>query len=404
MDIIEKFLRKVSYKFPKGYPDINDEQDISLIENLLSNLGVDFKFNNLIFEVTDRQISKNTKLAIDYIIQNTDTGFKTQSDTQRLGNPNKVSSDDFKVIINKLFNPEDIQIHGPRSGPNPSSKFDMYEFDTKLFDRVRIILSGGGNAGEQYEAEFFKTAKELAGEPNESLPQNLQTLYSELGIDNTKLGSDNIQSFRAGDTKRSLSPEGPQDIGKTISDLDITYNGNTYYISLKNKQGSGIYSGGNIPWIYEKDGKIIYDPTKFNTKISSGFLFKIFNIDSEKIAKGLNDYINKTGEVTDWENVNIDTGLFKNLLASSLGFGYYYVKESGKEDVKVIPLLTAKDALDAVGTIKNTQIKYPSKDTKQVTIKIDTESEIFGPSQYILTIRNTSGKVLPLSLRISKVK
>jgi hypothetical protein len=75
MDIIEKFLRKVSYKFPKGYPDINDEQDISLIENLLSNLGVDFKFNNLIFEVTDRQILKNTKLAIDYIIQNTDTGF-----------------------------------------------------------------------------------------------------------------------------------------------------------------------------------------------------------------------------------------------------------------------------------------------------------------------------------------
>jgi hypothetical protein len=404
MDIIEKFLRKVSYKFPKGYPDINDEQDISLIENLLSNLGVDFKFDSLIFEVTDRQISKNTKLAIDYIIKNTDKGFKTQSDSQRLGNPNKVSSDDFKVIINKLFNPEDIQIHGPRSGPNPSSKFDMYEFDTKLFDRVRIILSGGGNAGEQYEVEFFNVAKELAGEPNESLSKNLQTLYSKLGIDNTQLSSDDIQSFRAGDTKRSLSPEGPQDIGKTISDLDITYNGKTYYISLKNKQGSGIYSGGNIPWIYEKDGKIIYDPTKFNTKISSGFLFKIFNIDSEKIAKGLNDYINKTGEVTDWENVNIDTGLFKNLLASSLGFGYYYVKESGKGDVKVIPLLTAKDALDAVGTIKNTQIKYPSKDTKQVTIKIDTESEIFGPSQYILTIRNTSGKVLPLSLRISKVK
>jgi hypothetical protein len=404
MDIIEKFLRKVSYKFPKGYPDINDEQDISLIENLLSNLGVDFKFDSLIFEVTDRQISKNTKLAIDYIIKNTDKGFKTQSDSQRLGNPNKISSDDFKVIINKLFNPEDIQIYGPRSGPNPSSKFDMYEFDTKLFDKVRIILSGGGNAGEQYEAEFFKIAKELAGEPNESLPQNLQTLYSKLSIDNTQLSSDDIQSFRAGDTKRNLSPEGPQDIGKTISDLDITYNGKTYYISLKNKQGSGIYSGANIPWIYEKDGKIVYDPTKSNSSPSNKLLFKIFNIDSEKIAKGLNDYVNKTGGTTDWENVNINTSLFKNLLASSLGFGYYYVKESGKGDVKVIPLLTAKDALDAVGTIKNTQIKYPSKDTKQVTIKIDTESEIFGPSQYILTIRNTSGKVLPLSLRISKIK
>ena len=27
MDSIEKFLRNVSYKFPKGYPDINDPKD-----------------------------------------------------------------------------------------------------------------------------------------------------------------------------------------------------------------------------------------------------------------------------------------------------------------------------------------------------------------------------------------
>ncbi len=42
----------------------------------------------------------------------------------------------------------------------------------------------------------------------------------------------NIESFRTGDTKRNLDPKGPQDIGKTISDLDINYGGKTYYISL----------------------------------------------------------------------------------------------------------------------------------------------------------------------------
>ena len=44
MDIIEQFLHKVSYKFPKGYPDINDEQDILMLEGMLKELGVDFLF------------------------------------------------------------------------------------------------------------------------------------------------------------------------------------------------------------------------------------------------------------------------------------------------------------------------------------------------------------------------
>ena len=42
MDSIDKFLKLYSYKFPKGYPDINDEQDILLLENILKELNVNF--------------------------------------------------------------------------------------------------------------------------------------------------------------------------------------------------------------------------------------------------------------------------------------------------------------------------------------------------------------------------
>jgi hypothetical protein len=38
MNIFEKFLNNISYKFPKGYPDINNEQDISLLENIVSEV------------------------------------------------------------------------------------------------------------------------------------------------------------------------------------------------------------------------------------------------------------------------------------------------------------------------------------------------------------------------------
>lgn len=35
MDVLEKFLHSISYRFPKGYPDINDEQDKKLLESIL---------------------------------------------------------------------------------------------------------------------------------------------------------------------------------------------------------------------------------------------------------------------------------------------------------------------------------------------------------------------------------
>ena len=52
MDPFDIFFKKFAYKFPKGYPDMNDEQDILLLENLLGKLGIDIneaEFKNLNF-------------------------------------------------------------------------------------------------------------------------------------------------------------------------------------------------------------------------------------------------------------------------------------------------------------------------------------------------------------------
>jgi hypothetical protein len=43
MDVLDKFLRKVSYKFPKGYPDINDAQDMLMLEGILKKMGIELK-------------------------------------------------------------------------------------------------------------------------------------------------------------------------------------------------------------------------------------------------------------------------------------------------------------------------------------------------------------------------
>ena len=45
METINKFLKQYSYKFPKGYPDMNNEQDILLLNEILKEeLGIDKDF------------------------------------------------------------------------------------------------------------------------------------------------------------------------------------------------------------------------------------------------------------------------------------------------------------------------------------------------------------------------
>ena len=38
MDALDKFFKKFSYKFPKGYPDMKNEQDILLLESLVNKI------------------------------------------------------------------------------------------------------------------------------------------------------------------------------------------------------------------------------------------------------------------------------------------------------------------------------------------------------------------------------
>jgi hypothetical protein len=52
MDIFDKFFKKFAYKFDKGYPDMNNSQDVLLLESLFEKLGIDLNesdFNSLTF-------------------------------------------------------------------------------------------------------------------------------------------------------------------------------------------------------------------------------------------------------------------------------------------------------------------------------------------------------------------
>ena len=61
MDVLDKFFIKYSYKFPKGYPDMNNEQDILLLESILGGLGL--KMNLSETPLTPSELSKDATLS-----------------------------------------------------------------------------------------------------------------------------------------------------------------------------------------------------------------------------------------------------------------------------------------------------------------------------------------------------
>ena len=404
MDILEQFIRDIAYKFPKGYPDMKDKQDYLLLEREL------FKHN---IDLREGTRSSNSRKAIDVIVNSKEgkaVGLTKMANDSRIGNINKIDKDKFIEILNSLFNSPKIKIYSPKEGPNLSSKYNMFEFDLEDEGQVQITLAGGANEGEKYEKNLLGKLQSAAGESLDSIEDyETKQIFSTLGIDPSQLTSKDIYFAGASDTSRQLSFDGPQDLGEKISDIVITTPNKTYYLSIKNVGGSAIYNGGNLPFIvFDKEGKVIFDKSKFNDNPLFADIFDTLNIDSQRIADGLNNYVNKTGVSNNWESIDgVDLSKVKKLLASSFGYGYWYVREKPGGKLFIYHVATAEDANKMVGELRpdSVKVKYPGSTTKVLEVRIETDSEVLEggkttPLVYQIVARNASGKLLPLRMNI----
>ena len=149
MDIFDKFFSEFAYKFDKGYPDMNNDQDVLLLESFISET-IGEKFN-----LQEASLNSNTKKAIEKILispEGKKAGLTKMANAVRIGNKNKISGDEFIDIIKKVHVVDDIEVVGPRTGDNKSGKFNLYKFKTEDGD-VTMYLAGGGNEGEKYEQD-----------------------------------------------------------------------------------------------------------------------------------------------------------------------------------------------------------------------------------------------------------
>ena len=55
MDVLDKFLKQYSYKFDKGYPDVNNPKDKSLLEQLLKQLVSEDEIDDIKVDITTKE-------------------------------------------------------------------------------------------------------------------------------------------------------------------------------------------------------------------------------------------------------------------------------------------------------------------------------------------------------------
>lgn len=171
MDVLDKFLRKVSYKFPKGYPDINDEQDMLMLEGMLKNL-LGEAFNPLKFydlqkyggprlKILDKKIQtgdlfdmvSGEKLALTYTKPEYEELFKNANAAaiKKLGGPKINSIPFFKDKNNKEYAIKDLlkstDFGGKGAGSGTKAE-DIALLDIsnqlKKIGPVTVVLSEGG--------------------------------------------------------------------------------------------------------------------------------------------------------------------------------------------------------------------------------------------------------------------
>ena len=407
---LNELLVEWSYRTKKGYPNLGNPSDILILEEILESL--DLPLEEIIPRLKEGTKAANTRKAIDIILQSKyakEHGFKKMSNTYRIGNLDGIDKDRFLEILLDLFNNPKITIHDPGSGPNTSSKYNMFEFELEGEGLVQIYLAGGANKGEKYEQDILERIQASFGNSIDEIQyDDIKKLFQTIGLDPTKFSPEDAAFMGASDTKRQLSFEGPTDLGSKVADIVIKTTPPTY-LSIKDRKGSGIYNGGNVTFIRMEGEKAIFDQSKYNDKPLFREIFEACGIDPQRIADGINSYITKKGERSEWQlSTSVNLGKIRNLLASSFGYGYWYVREKAKNNIFVHYINDEQGAYDMVGELQSdaVKIKYPGTTSKNMEIVIQTDSKVFAqeegrtPLAYQIVMRNASGKILPMRLNI----
>ena len=330
MDIFDNFFQRFSYKFDKGYPDMNNAQDVLLLETLIEDL-VGEAFN--LFPTTEDEISNpktkelfriikdypgltiNDPLVLDPNSPNiAKISRSLQRDTKFLEYLNNELDLELDPLLGGKWNGISIKWgEGSRGGRGVNSKglgFEgELEADLNLFNAEGI--SEANKDQYKYPDLIIEMSKELGLKPGnfKVIPEGAKNQSRPLGF---KSGGPVVE-FSQGSA------------AETLTDITIDKEGTKYYLSAKFGNTLTFFNSGITKFLSAseiKSGKI--------TNSDGIALLDTFGIDNETFCKVFNDYPDANFTEQNGASTDYDLTKMKNLVKSGIGEGYYMVKAGGK--------------------------------------------------------------------------
>ena len=152
MDIFDKLFKKYSYKFDKGYPDLNNDQDILLLESILEKIGIPFKLSEALSPEAKQAkeiLKQNFDLEEDNFLEMTSTSFKVLMDNSERR--------DFLKKADELED-FDFELKGASVG---RLKYQPEGQSKPIYIYAKPAnVQGLGSAGKQNEDNFIRNINE----------------------------------------------------------------------------------------------------------------------------------------------------------------------------------------------------------------------------------------------------
>lgn len=225
MELIENFLRNISYKFPKGYPDMNDPKDILLLETITSEImgyeiKLNEKFNPLEFTDLKRPGRESRITKISDKIEKGDLFDMVGGSQKKL----LFTKDEYKEIFNK----PDVEKIKSISG-NKINTFPFFKDEEGNQYGLKDLIKTQEFGGKGLVVGAHIEDREL---------ENLMNQIIELGQVDIKLGNKIYKNISKGDKPKG-NPKADFVLYDTEEQPQI-------YISHKDIGGFQQFSGINV--------------------------------------------------------------------------------------------------------------------------------------------------------------
>jgi len=333
MNPIEQFLRKVSYKFPKGYPDINDPKDWLMLEGMLKGMGINLNEAFTDFPKSEEEIDNS-------IIKNIFKAVK-QYPHLKLEDPIALAPESPKTVkISRSLQRDSRFI------PFISQQLGVKFNDSGAkYEGITIKFGEGSRGGRGVASKGLKFENELVAElelyNKEGLTEDNKNNYQysrliiemskEIGI---KPGNFKVELEGGKNQSRPLKFEEGNPIvsfsagtaAETLTDITITKDNKPYYLSAKYGSTLTFFNSG-ITKIFPKS-EIEAGEIKNSDGIS---LLKTFGIDNKLFCRVFNEYGETNFSSESGASSLYDVNKIKSLIQSGIGEGYYMVHAGTKK-------------------------------------------------------------------------